>query len=250
MSTDFAAKWAYKTADGADALYAFGWVVTVESVDDGEASAAIPSLALGIDGDADAPGTLEARTITIRGKIDADTPDDTRDAIDGLTLAFRTGRYGQFFKHSDRYCVAQVKALSVGTDDGLPLREWSALLRCADPLTYASSLQPSVALVAGANAIVPGGGYWTAPTITFTVTTPGDITVAASGRSFTLSPAAAGTFVVDCAAGTVMQGATSRIDRFSGQFLRLAPEGSSVVVTLSGGAAVSAISLQWRRCWL
>jgi hypothetical protein len=64
MSTDFAAKWAYKTADGADALYAFGWVVTVESVDDGEASAAIPALALGIDGDADAPGTLEARTIT------------------------------------------------------------------------------------------------------------------------------------------------------------------------------------------
>lgn len=223
-----------------------------EGIDRNVVSAETP----GADGEYQGGSTAGARLLTLPGILIGDDPDDLRDKFDEL-LGALDGEMGgpelTVYKHSDRYIMGRLNFLRRDEDQGLSNLLWTLGLRCADPFWYENTADSiNFGATGVATAITPGGTYPALPTITFVVTNPGTITVsyAGTGESFVITPTANGTYVIDCAAGTVIKdGTTDVISIFSGSFLEggLLPPASTIMHTLSGGATVSTKTVGWRK---
>jgi phage-related protein len=208
------------------------------------------------DGEWAGGSTASARLLTLPGFLIGDDPGDLRSKFDVLLAALDGEANGPeilVYKHSDRYIRGRLSFLRRDEDNGLSGLMWTLGLRCSDPFWYENTAS-TLALSSGANAITPGGTYAALPSFTFVVTTIGTITVvyAATGEGFAITPLVTGSYVVDCAAGTVIKdGTTDVISIFTGSFLEsgLLPSASSISLTLSGGAVCSAKSVAWRKRW-
>ncbi len=232
---------------------------TPEEWGEDEATNKIPSVELeGAEGEYQGDAYLGVRLVTVPFRLMAespDGPDELRSAIDALVKALMPGPAegpGKLYKHSDRYIEGRVAFIRREKDIGLNDAGLIIGLRCADPFWYASTTD-TLALSAGANAITAGGGYPALPVFTFVCTVIGTITIthAGTGQSFILTLSATGTYVVDCAAGTVTKdGTTDAISMFSGEFLDEGLVVAASTITLGGTATLSDADVDWRKRWV
>jgi phage-related protein len=210
----------------------------------------------GSDGEWQGGSTASARLLTLPGILIGSDYSDLRTKFDTLLAALDGEMNGPeltVYKHSDRYIKGRLAYLRRDEDNGLDYLLWTLGLRCADPFWYDNTADSfTFGATTVATAITPGGTYPTLPTITFVVSNPGTITVvyAATGEGFAITPLANGSYVIDCAAGTVIKdGTTDVISIFTGSFLEsgLLPSASTITMTLSGGATVSSKTASWRK---
>ena len=250
MAQDYSSKW----VRGAS-TFSFVAPYELEVWEEEEIHYDIPSAkAKGGDGEYQEDATADPRIVTVTGILQGSDATTLRGYWDTLTGALLGKTEGQLYKSSDRYINGRVIFVKRDPDDGLNNLRWTMGLRCADPYYYETTTQ-SVSLAVGTTAITGGGTVPALPFFslvvssigtagTFTVTHPG------TGQSFVLTPSATGTYLIDCALGTITVGGVDASAQFSGSLmdLGLIVATSSITIAATGSATLTGAStISWRR---
>lgn len=208
-----------------------------------------------------AGGLLDSISMTLEGTILADNPDDPQDIIDkwqAFKAAHKPGQPKKFYVNDDKYIMAEVTSdIRAESSKGLSYRNYSVTLTCYDPPWYADVVTTMTPAHDGSDVdLTVVGDSPTYPVITVvvsTISTGGLLTVEDSyGDSLVFeSPAATGTYVIDCGAERVTDPSGALANKLiSGNFPQFDfPNAGTISLTLTGGLAVSSVTLDYRGRW-
>ncbi len=193
-------------------------------------------------------------TATNLAQADPSQSDSFRAAWRSAVAAHTLGTKGQFKIDSD--CYANMTVQSISTSDwthGMPTMRWSAVLVSReDPPIWATATTTVTGLTyAGSpNALTIAGDGPCDPIITLVVTAaPGGglITIVdVDGNTFTLAPNETGTYIINSVLRTVTRSGVSKSSLRTGRYPRLKSGTNSLTITLTGGATLSAASLDYQ----
>lgn len=263
MSADYLSKWVYtrkNASTGAleEVTFAFSSPFEIAKWDSEETKLRIPSTANpNGDGEFAEDAFLEPRFVSVRGLLvdDSDDMDALRDNFDQLVgAAFGGGRVGKLYKSGDRFLVCRCTGISRDEDDSLAAINWSLGFKASEVPAWQSNSLTTVTLpqAGGLTTATISGVLPTPPRFTFAVSTAGFINVShtASGLSFALD-AKVGTYIVDCAEGTVTKDGSDALADLLGALFELEPgAGQRITITFSSGAALSAdATMTYRARW-
>lgn len=215
-------------------------------------------------------GLLSPRPILARGIIGGTgwtSRDDLRTAEDAFKYAMRPG-YRMLYRDSDRYCMAEVKSLTLPGDSGLLFIPFSLRFEASDPYWYATTEDSdtwAAPVTLDTHSVTNGGSATAAPKFTFTfgstatlALTLTDTSLDSPDNSFTLATPTAVTsgdiLEVDCLNQTVIYTPVAgtpayRSDFFDGTFFELDPGANLLSLTFTGPTLTSVVSA-WRKRYL
>ena len=129
--------------------------------------------------------------------------------------------------------------------------QWDATYVCADPYQYSTTLSAPTLATTGGTITGVLGNKNALPVLTLTVSAaPANAYVTVSntttGESFTLFPDATGAYIIDSLLETVTRSSVDKMATFQGRFVSLKPGSNVFTITVTNGATLSAVTINYR----
>jgi hypothetical protein len=190
------------------------------------------------------------RKISLTGTLTASSYSALQTAWSDLLAANDVSVPAQLVVRDNWYYLATCESIADSERDVTSI-QYDATYVCADPVAFSTTLSTPTLPTTGGTITSVAGNKPALPALTLTVSAaPASsyltVTNTTTSESFVLFPDATGVFVIDSLAESCKVGTTDKMACFQGRFISLRPGSNTLTIATSGGAALSAASINYR----